>query len=87
MRKARVNAIRASGKTIGRMTTMPTACKIDREDYVVLASLVPPSFAGYPFCFLSTFAHVSFSAMVRLNTGLPGFESASTQKYPRRSNW
>src|SRR5580704_3567599 len=37
-------------------------------------------------CFFSTFAQVSFRATVRLNTGLPGFESESTQKYPRRSN-
>ena len=37
-------------------------------------------------CFFSTFAHVSFSATVRLNTGFPGLESGSAQKYPRRSN-
>src|ERR1700691_2284645 len=34
----------------------------------------------------STLAQVSFSATVRLNTGCPGLESGSTQKYPRRSN-
>jgi hypothetical protein len=37
-------------------------------------------------CFFSTFAHVSFSAIVRLKIGFPGFESGSTQKYPKRSN-
>lgn len=43
--------------------------------------------AAYPFpCFFSSFAHVSFSATVRLNTGAPGFESGSTATYPRRSN-
>ena len=33
---------------------------------------------AYPFppCFFSIFAQVSFSATVRLNTGLPGLESA-----------
>ena len=36
--------------------------------------------------FFSILAQVSFSAMVRLNTSLPGAESESTQKYPRRSN-
>ncbi len=36
--------------------------------------------------FFSTFAQVSFSATVRLNTGRPDSESRSTQKYPRRSN-
>ena len=35
---------------------------------------------------VSIFAQVSFNATVRLNTGLPGFESGSTQKYPKRSN-
>jgi hypothetical protein len=40
----------------------------------------------FPPCFLSTLAQVSFNATVRSNTGLPGFESGSTQKYPRRSN-
>src|SRR5437899_2358305 len=30
-------------------------------------------------------AHVSFNATVRLKTSAPGFESGSTQKYPRRS--
>ena len=45
-------------------------------------------FASYFFSFFfSTFAQVSFKAAVRLNTGRPGFESGSTQKYPRRSNW
>src|SRR5437763_487225 len=34
-----------------------------------------------------TFAHVSFSVTVRLNTSLSRVESGSTQKYPRRSNW
>lgn len=36
----------------------------------------------YPFspCFFSNFAHVSFSATVRLNTDAPGFESRSAQK-------
>ena len=37
--------------------------------------------------FFSIFAQVSLSATVRLNTGLPGAESGSAQKYPRRSNW
>src|SRR5579862_8174818 len=41
----------------------------------------------FPPCFLSTFAQVSFNATVRLKTDLPGFESGSAQKYPRRSNW
>ena len=36
--------------------------------------------------FFSTLAQVSFSATVRLNTGRPGLESGSTQKYPSRSN-
>ena len=35
----------------------------------------------------SILAQVSFRASVRLNTGLPGVESGSTQKYARRSNW
>ena len=39
--------------------------------------------ARCPFAIL---AHVSFSATVRLNTGFPGFESGSAQKYPMRSN-
>ena len=40
----------------------------------------------YPF--FSIFAHESRREAVRLNTNLPGFESAeSTQKYPIRSNW
>jgi hypothetical protein len=43
-------------------------------------------FSAFPPCFFSIFAHVSFNAIVRLNTRLPGFESGSTQKYPRRSN-
>lgn len=43
-------------------------------------------FSPFPPCFFSTFAQVSFSATVRLNTGVPGFASGSTQKYPRRSN-
>src|SRR5580658_7299575 len=34
----------------------------------------------FAVCFFSTFAQVSFSATVRLNTSLPGFESGSTQK-------
>ncbi len=42
--------------------------------------------SSYAFCFFSTLAHVSFNATVRLKTSLPGFESVSTQKYPRRSN-
>jgi len=40
----------------------------------------------YDLDFFSTFAQVSFSATVRLNTSRPGFEPGSTQKYPRRSN-
>ena len=32
-------------------------------------------------------AHESRSATVRLNTGAPGAESRSTQKYPCRRNW
>jgi hypothetical protein len=43
-------------------------------------------FSAFRPCFFSSFAHVSFNAIVRLNTRLPGFESGSTQKYPRRSN-
>lgn len=39
-----------------------------------------------PRCPFSIFAHVFFSATVRLNTGFPGFESGSAQKYPMRSN-
>ncbi len=39
------------------------------------------------YCFFSIFAQVSFSATVRLKTGLLGVESGSAQKYPRRSNW
>ena len=35
----------------------------------------------------SILANVSLSVTVRLKTGLPGVESGSTQKYPRRSNW
>src|SRR5205823_3394591 len=37
--------------------------------------------------FFCIFAHVSRSVTARLKTGLPGFESLSTQKYPSRSNW
>ena len=37
-------------------------------------------------CPFSIFAHVSFSATMRLNIGFPGFESGSAQKYPMRSN-
>ena len=44
-----------------------------------------PLYTAY-FLF-SILAHVSFSATVRLNTGFPGAESGSTQKYPKRSNW
>ena len=38
--------------------------------------------AVYPFAypFACTFAHVSLSVIVRLNTGTPGRESVSTQK-------
>ena len=46
---------------------------------LVFRSLFPP-------CFFSTFAHVSFSATVRLDTNFPGLEAESAQKYPRRSN-
>ena len=43
---------------------------------------------GYaPALFCSIHAQVSFSVTVRLKTSAPGFESRSTQKYPRRSNW
>src|SRR5262249_14449359 len=37
--------------------------------------------------FFSIFAHVSFSATVRLKTGLPDLESGSAQQYPKRSHW
>jgi hypothetical protein len=37
--------------------------------------------------FLCILAHESRSVIVRLNTGLSGVESGSTQKYPNRSNW
>ena len=37
-------------------------------------------------CFFSIFAQVSRRVVVRLNTGLPGEESGSAQKYPNRSN-
>jgi hypothetical protein len=37
-------------------------------------------------CPFSILAHVSFRATVRLNSGFPGFESGSAQKYPMRSN-
>ena len=52
----------------------------------------PRLYRGYIYApdffsiFFSTFAQVSFSATVRLNTSCPGLESGSTQKYPRRSN-
>ena len=36
---------------------------------------------------LLIFAQASFSVTVRLNTSFAAVESASTQKYPRRSNW
>src|SRR2546425_8357371 len=42
---------------------------------------------AFPGCLFSILAQVSFSATVRLNTGLPEVESGSAQKYPRRSNW
>ena len=34
----------------------------------------------------AAFAHESFNETLRLKTGRPGVESASAQKYPRRSN-
>jgi hypothetical protein len=37
-------------------------------------------------CPFSILAHVSFRATVRLNSGFPGLESGSAQKYPMRSN-
>ena len=45
----------------------------------------PGSFQEFPD--FSIFAQVSLSVTVRLNTGFPGVESGSAQKYPIRSNW
>ena len=48
----------------------------------------PPHYPtrSYPSCRLIR-AQLSRSVVVRLNTGAPARESASTQKYPSRSNW
>jgi hypothetical protein len=48
-------------------------------------TLTPGRFSQ-PAARFSIFAQVSRSPIVRLNTGVPGCESGSTQKYPMRSN-
>lgn len=46
-----------------------------------------PSFCIVTPVYLLILAHESLRVTVRLNTGWPGLESVSAQKYPTRSNW
>lgn len=50
---------------------------------------IAPAFSFYRRrnIYLLILAHESLRVTVRLNTGCPGLESVSAQKYPTRSNW
>src|SRR3954467_13372899 len=67
-------------------TNVPRGTRVWVSDLIYCCIPEPLVPTGHEWLRFSPLAQASLSATVRLKTGAPGFESGSTQKYPKRSN-